>query len=261
MNNLAVTDPNELIQRQTRLMIIDYDITRFHSFDVFRYLLLDRSFFMQLDPLYLGIISDHRDVVEQVYLYKSICSSMSPFDCFKHTKGMIHIDKLDQYIVPAIDNDIAHVTVTDLSDMLAPALYNITVEVVRICYEKDPFVPEISELKNMRNIKVDRIFDLDFITNTIISNNINSILLSSVEFAIAIATRIIQLGYDTPLTFILCNYNYNMTEIEYHGHKIKDLKFLVELAALEQVKQYEFGVIDPFSSIQHCIDLFEPTEP
>ena len=59
---MAQSDTNQTLElfpqmlEKTKLLILDYDVTRYHSFDFFRKLLLDRDMFIHLKPEFLPFV-------------------------------------------------------------------------------------------------------------------------------------------------------------------------------------------------------------
>lgn len=247
--SLPVADPNQLIQRQSRILILDYDVTRFHSFDLFRYLCLDKSFFMKMDPVYVEMFRGHKPIAEQVDFYRSTCSSLNPFDNFPVYKDQVQPNQLDQYMNSMFKNERAAIMETDLSTALYTVLCSTSVTGFWVHYQNDPHKAGFADAVGLQSDVVDEMFRPKEIAKYIIKNAINSLIVSSVEFAILISSALIKEEYHTPMTLMICNYNYNYEPFEYKGNQFKQIKHVQTLLNLEDGYQYEIGMIDPFTGL------------
>ena len=247
--NPIYSDPSELIKRKTKLLILDYDVSRFHSFDLFRYLMLDHSYFIGVDPKYLEMVSNHKPIAEQVDFYRSTCSSINPFDYFIHTADKIHTSELDRQMNLMFQNPRAAITGTDLSQTLYQVICSSTLDVHWIHYQNDPYVPEFSIGTSIIIGTVNEMFKPREIASYIAKNGINSLIVSSIEFAILIIGELLHREYYNPMTILVCKYNYNYQEFDFKGAPMKALKCSNQIFGLQNKLQYEFGVLDTYTSI------------
>ena len=250
-SGLIIKDPNELIQRQSRLLIIDFDVTRYHSYDLFRYLLLDRHFFDDMDDQWLTMLSTIHDGMEQLDYYRSNCSNINPFENFKsyQNSGMT-ITELDQYINAMLSNPNAKAIDTELSKNLYTVFYRPGISMAWMHYKNDKHKPDFADGNiKFEDVPVDNIFDPDPIVEYIITNQINALLLSSVDYATILSVKLIGRNYKSPMTLMICNYRYNFIEFDFHGHPMRIIKHADILSQLEAGFQYEIGTIDPYSNL------------
>ena len=253
-----VNDPNDLIQRQSRILILDYDVTRFHSFDLFRYLLLNKSFFMQVDPIYLdGMIRGHKPIAEQVDFYRSTCSSLNPFDNFTKYKGSVKPAQLDSYMNAMFQNKNSVMTETELGNSLYTLLCANGIQAFWVHYRNDLHKAGFMDATHISDDVVDEMFKPDEISDYIIRHAINSMIIGSVELAVIVSYRLIYKKYTTPMTIMICSYNYNYTSFELKGQSFKVLKHGEDILGLQNKYQYEFGTIDPYTGISRNKRLLE----
>lgn len=261
MKELSYRSPNDLIQRRTNLMILDFDVLRFHSFDFFRYLLLDKSYFMQIDPMFLPMLRNHLPIAEQVDFYRSTCSNINPFDNFRHTAGSVKFNEIDQYINAMLKNPNAKSVMTQLSVSLYTSLCSsmMTTHVIR--YRSDTTKPTcISDAKNIIIANVDEMFRPKDIAEYIVSNRINALMISSIDLAILVSAELLRLQYREPMTIMVCNYRYNYISINVQKESMLVLNHPQEITSLIDNYQYEFCTIDPFTGITYNKRILQNSE-
>lgn len=262
----AFQSPNDLITRKTKLMILDFDVTRYHSFDLFRYLLLDRDFFMHLDPIMLPLIQGCKPIAEQVDYYRSTCTNLNPFDNFTHTKGTVTAAQLDQQMNSMFANKAAKITETQLNVSLYPLLCSDKVSAVYVKYRNDPHKADCVDYTNVKTEQVDEMFCPPKIAKYIIQSGINALMISSIDLAILIAKELIARDYHEPMTIMVCNYRYNYINVTLAmagNEVIQVMNHPAEITILTERYQYEFCAIDPFTGLTTCKRLLDgnPDKP
>ena len=240
-----ISDSNTLyplMMRQSKLLVMDYDVTRYHSFDLFRLLLLDKSMFMKIDPNLLPFVKE-RDAGKQVFFYSRNAKSLSPYDNFTHTKDLVNLEKYEERLQTLFTDEQAMITRTDVSDQFDAVFQRSDITGYLLRYKKDPHKPTF--IDKVKTYEVDRMLDLRMAAAIIIKENINAVMLSSVDLAVLLSERLVEFEYMTPVTFIIGLYFYNFNPIT------NMLKHVAELTTFEHKLNYEFGVFDPFSSLTY----------
>lgn len=256
----AFQNPNDLIKRRTNLLILDYDVTRYHSFDLFRYLLLDRDYFMHLHPIMLPFVQGCKPIAEWVDYYRSTCSNLNPFDNFTHMKGKVSASELDRQLNQFFSDKAAKITETQLNVSLYPLLCSDKVSTIYIKYRNDPHTADCIGYTNVKTEVVDEMFCPQKIAKYIMQNNVNALLLSSIDLAVLIAKELISHEYLEPMTIMVCNYRYNYIEVTLTmagNEVIRVMNHPAEITIFTERYQYEFCAIDPYTGLTACKRLLD----
>ena len=239
MDNRPPVDSHTLfpqMMQSTRLLVIDYDVFRYTSFDLFRYLLTDRQLFGTCDPMMRRLVL-HQTFPHQVYRYERGCPYFNPYEAFSDHSGM----KLLEY-EQALTNHFPSLktTPTELCDRFGVVFDRHTITGYILRYSRDRFeLPFDTMVKTYRG---NSILDLRMACAIIQKHQINAVMLSSVDLAILLAAKLQDGGITTPITFIIGSYQYNM---DYNGM----LRLVPEMVAYEQKYKHEFGMYEPFTNL------------
>lgn len=250
MNVQPTLDPNLLAQQVTRLLIVDYDVCRYHSFDLFRYSLLNWDMFQSLRPEYLNMLRLYREIADQVDCYRSTCVSINPFDNFDidHPEGHRF---LEQKLCEMFKDEQSKVTPTDVGSRFDIVFNAQKMVGFLMRYKDDPYQSEF-ELSNLVTVFNEQsVLDPNRVAELIITNNINAVMISSVDMAILVAGRLVNSGYKSPMTFILGTYHYNYEPVLSGEVTMATMKHAREMYILETELRYEFGVFDPYSGLSY----------
>lgn len=259
----AYTAPNDLITRKTKLMILDFNVMRYHSFDLFRYLLLDHEYFIHIDPSMVPMVKDQLPIAELIDFYRNNSLTLNPFDQFTHTADRISAVELDYHTRRMCADSKAIITETQLGYNLYPVICANSVDTTYVHYRDDPFTPEFVNYSNVKVIGVDQIFHPPGIAKYIMENTINAIMIGSVDLAILIAKELIVNQYHEPITIMVCNYRYNFQDqpIPMLDNKtIRVMNHSAEIVYLTDRYQYEFCAIDPYTGLSYAKQLLSEDE-
>ena len=223
----------------SRILIIDYDVTRFHSFDIFRYLLLDREFFRACDPTFLPLIKESNPLVQLQFYIKHV-SSINPFENFTHLKDMKLVD-MENRFKELLPSEAMVRTHTDIYHRLGLIFDRdgITGYLLRYPFDKTE-IPWINKVKVFTS---EHMLDLRMAAAIIDKFRINTVFISSIEAAILLCAKLDTMEYDSPISFIVGSYGYNFDP------EIRAFKHLREMNAFEYTKKHEFGIFSPFSGL------------
>lgn len=237
---------NARATRITNLLIIDYDVTRYHSFDMLRYLLMDREFFMALDPSYSAILDPKLTLAEQVDFVRHKVDKFNPYDLFTIDSGVKTVTDYESKLNAAFANSGMMTTPTGLHNNLSILLdrSDITGYIVR--YKNDPHKPEY--IDSMTVFESDNIMNIDYLTAIIQQYHINAIMIANIEMAIKICISLVNQGYREPITFMIARYAYNLEEV---GFMSSGPKYISEMNILEYSIKHEFGFYDPYSALTY----------
>lgn len=228
------------MMQTTRLLILDYDVTRYHSFDVFRYLLLDKDFFMKCKKEFYPIIKEG-DYWDKVVFYMENCPNFNPFDNFEDAKALSIFD-VDRMINDTLGQENIQVTRTDLDKQFDVVFDKPTINGFLLQYKNDK-PPSFSE--KVKRYESDRILDLRMAMAIIQKENINAIMVSSVDLAVLIAQRMMKHKIERSMTFIIGNYWYN------YDPSTKLMRHMQMMNLFELKKKHEFGIFDPYGSLHY----------
>lgn len=227
-----------------RILIIDHDINRYHSFELYSYLLTKREyFFSSIDTEFLGKFVTQPTLNKRVTYYLSKSEYLNPYKHFKSDTPITDTEyenRLNE-VLPEL-----HLIPSDISYRLRPLLYNNTVEGYLLKYSNDSHVSDYEEL--VKVFKTKNILDGAFAISIIQKFNINAIIVSSIELALRIAVKLYELDYKTPMTFYIGIYRYNY-DIETHA-----MKHMSSITGLEYMLKHSFMSIDPFTSLSYDKD-------
>jgi hypothetical protein len=222
----------------TRLLILDYDVTRYHSFDLFRYVSLEKELFVncipEMKPMYKT-----RDPYEQLSYYFNHANSLNPYDNFTTTANLKVHDMEDKFN-PKLKDEALHKTYTDMYHQLGVIFNRSGFAGYLLRYKNDPHrVPWEDTVKVYTS---DHVLELNMAVEIIKKHRINAVILSSVEAAIILCTRLEADGYHDSISFIIGGYKYNFDS---RGM----IKHIREMNLFEYKRKHEFGIFNPFSGL------------
>ena len=227
-----------------RILIIDHDINRYHSFELYSYLLTKREyFFNSIDQRFMVDFINQSTLNKKVTYYLSKSPYLNPYQHFKDTES-IDNKEYEEHLKDLLP--VLHIVPTDISERLSPMLYNESVEGFLLKYASDPH--RSSYENQVKVFKSDYILDGVFASAIIKKFSINTIFVSSIELAISIALKLYQMEYKEPLTFYVGIYRYN------YDPETKSMKHTSAIAGLEYAVKHSFMSIDPFTSLSYDKD-------
>lgn len=224
----------------TKLLILDYDITRYHSFDLFRFLLLDKKMFCSCDQKFLPFVK-MKDIGEQVFFYMRKNSNINPYDNFELTRDQYKITEYENRLNGFLNHPKMKMTPTDLDKRLSVLFERNNVTGFLLKYEKDPHIAGFSEY--VKTYTSNHILDLRMALAIITKEQINSMILSSVDVAVLIAEALVKAKITHPITFMICSYYYN------YDPNTNLMRHLKMMNILEYQYKHEFGLINPFTGL------------
>lgn len=229
------------MMQKTRLLIVDYDITRFHSFDIFRYLLLNTEYLRRLDPRYEQLLIEP-DLTKQVRFYLRNCRSLNPYMNFNDNTVISQPD-FDREVSSILSNGDMVAVPTDISRKFGYMFERKDLTGYLLKYVSDPYnVPWKDNLK--RIYTTNHMMDLEMACAVIEKHNINAVMISSIDMAINLAMKLSSRGYLTSITFIIGTYFYNYAE------ETGIQNGLIAQCALEYKYKHEFAIFNPFGALQ-----------
>lgn len=224
----------------TRMLIIDHDMTRFHSYELFSYLINDFEYFKQVDYQFLNGLMQRPDQQHRTLYYMRNTPVLSPFDLFSGTTEKGRLDQYEDALNQNFDN-LTKMIPTDLSFRLGSFFRSKTVTGYVLRYKKDVYPIDYEEdLKKV--YRSDHILDLAMAVAIIQEHNINSVMICSSELMVALIYYLYEAGYQTPINFFVASYRYNYDE---HGF-FKNLDYMNKF---QFGMKHEFNLIDPFTSL------------
>ena len=244
-------DPNNVAIDPVNLLIIDYDVTRFHTFDVFRWCLLDKVLFSdmidEIKPMvYTSAVAD------QVDFYRLNCISSNPLNHFKQYRDHPGNTKdfMEQIFSKACTDTKVKITKTDISTRLNVILSNKLVSGILLQYQFDPHVPEFTEVCDIKTEKWDSITDVRKLVSYTIEHQINAVMCGNIDlltpYLILLSEKV-----KTPMQVFICKYGYNY-EWRYPNQKpVRVLRYTPMLAALEEKYKYSFALVDSYSGLTY----------
>lgn len=230
----------------TNLLIIDYDVTRYHSFDLLRYLLLDRENFMSLDPSYSHFIGHKLTLAEQINYIRQNVSQFNPYDMFRGKFNVHTVNDFEDQLNIALTNSNMKETCTGLHGNLGILLDRSDINGFILRYKNDAHKPTYIDALTV--FEHDHIMNIDYITAIIQQYKINAIMIANIELAIQICISLIAQGYKEAITFMIGRYRYNFEQV---GQLGMGPKYIQEMNMLEYSIKHEFGFFDPYSALTY----------
>lgn len=223
-------------------MILDYDVTRYHSFDFFRFLLYDKSWFMRCNASFLKEFVELHNPLKQIRFYMKNCTSINPFDLFSGTEEYHSILAYEDWMNEHFDNKMLLTTPTDIAQRLSVIFDRNGISGYILKYAKDPFVPDFG--KNVKLYTTDHVMDLRMAVAIIEKHSINAVMVANVELATILAVKLQSVSWTNPISFMIGTYRYNYDP---------DNGMLLNIPLINSLEfnfKHEFGVFDPFTGLE-----------
>lgn len=242
--------------KHTRFLLVDYDICRYHSFDQLRWQLMvdsrDHQFEhfssirQDLRPLLQGSI----DWADQVRFAQQHIDRLNVYDVF--TKQPPDGDvttriKYERKLREMMSETPQKITPTDVNDRFGIVFDRSDITGYMVRYKADTNVPAF--IDQVKVFELNHVLNMRSIADIVKRHMINAIMISSSEFALQLATLLINSGYREPITFIIGRYAYNYFKDPESG-KLHPL-FNNEMGELEIGFKYEFGFFEPFTGLAY----------
>jgi len=226
------------MMQTTRLLILDHDVFRYHSFELFRYILRQPGMLKECDPKILSLVLNQQTLSDQIYRYERGCPNLNPYDCFPKYRGTMHTQEYEKRLVANLPN--LKVIPTDIARKFNVIFdrHTITGHVLR--YNDDQF--ELPFDDAIRTHRSDNILNLNAALELIMTNRINAVMVCSSDLAVILAAKLTQRGITWPMSFIIGSYGYNMGQ---DGQ----LRLVAQMFAYEQHYKHEFGMYEPFTGL------------
>lgn len=250
------TDMFPDIMKATRLLIIDHDVTRYHSFDLLRYTLFKREdLFESLNQAYIKMITPHTEIAEQVQFMRTTVPKFNIFDMFDQDAGVHTTEEYSAKIKEMFSDKLSKITQTDVSTRFDVVFdkQNITGYLLR--YKGEDNVPTCY---NKLTVYEDpNILTLEAAAKIIRKHQINAVMVCSNEMVVRLMTMLVKSGYTTPITFIIARYAYNFIMDD---NKCAAPTYNREMGFFEIQYKHEFGFFDPFSGLTFRYRLLQNEE-
>lgn len=250
------------VMKKTRLLIIDHDVCRYHSYDLLRYQLFrdtqigDKEHFMSIKPDYRFLLKSGIELAQRVKFAQNNLKEFNIYQCFDKDLGIETSDQYAGKICEMFHDPGAKVTMTDVSR----TQFNIIFDRQNI----DGFLLKYTGENNRPSCynkltvyEAENILDLNTAVAIIKQDRINTVMLCTTELAVRLAIRLQQEGYTDPITFIIARYAYNF--VHDNGSMLYPM-LGEEIGTLEMQYKHEFGFFDPFSTLTYRERYIKETE-
>ena len=229
------------LMRSTRMLLIDYDLTRYHSFELFSYLLLQKEYFMAVkDKEFLSTFVKQPDLNHKVLYYVRHATEYNPYLLFEDNYHLTTSEMEDQ--LNLLFSKLDRLIPTDLDDRLYALFKNNNIDGYLLKYTNDPHIPSYESALN-KVYTSDHILDLRMAVEIIKYHRINAVMTSSLRIIMQLIGYLTDQGYPEPLSFFFGTYFYN------YDPETKNMKFMGTMNIVEYFKKYEFNIIDTFTEL------------
>lgn len=239
-NNPTLTLFPQMLQK-TKLLILDYDVTRYHSFDLFRWVLLDREMFMSLKPELHQFVK-YSDSMDQLWWFIRNNRNINIYDNFTSTKNKIDLTEYENRLNTAMRADNMIITQTDITKRFSVVFNKNSVETFWLKYKHD-MNHIIGEDDIQKIYTTDRVLDLRMAVAVIQKEVINAVMVANSELMILLIKKLREVGYTNQISFMLGTYAYN------YDPRSGIMRNISLINKLEYLYKYEFGVFDPFTGL------------
>ena len=250
----AFQDPYPELMKDTRMLIVNYDVLRYHSFDLLRYTLFklalhDVESFGRLRLSYIPIVDESWSLEEKIVYMKRMFRYENIF------KGFVDVgpngDDMKEYeerIEMMFEDPKAIALPTELALDLYPMIDRKDMTVYLLMYPGDIVKPSFYD--GCTVYESSNILDMEMAVAIILKHNINAVMVNSNRAAIRIAERLHEEKHNDPMTFIVGDYGYNYEFVEGKRYLPTDR---VKMGMLELGRNYEFGTFDPFTRLTRAV--------
>lgn len=241
---------NPDVMKKTRMLVVDHNVCRFHSFDLFmwfNYQLAkkgDFSTYSKIDPKFLPMMLPTVSMSERVRIYRTYATSPDPYSCYRGLDKELTVAEYETLLNEMMTDSTNWVTPTDISTAMDPIFVRSDVEGYLLRYAEDRNVPIYTS--NMTVYERDNVLDLDYTIKLIQKHRINAIMMDSTDRAMHLTMKLQEVGYKDHLTFMIARYGYNF---EFRNGEPYQLKHNLTLGRLELEYHHEYGYFDPFTGM------------
>lgn len=238
--------------KDTRLLIVDHNVCRYHSFDLLMWYIyrLSRSgsfdMLSTLKESMYPLIDPEATVEDRVVFHKLHARTIDPMDCFNGAKPLSTTD-YESMLETMMGSGDAWNTRTDISVRLDPLFTRKDVTGYLLRYPADRNRPIYVD--NLTVIEDRHVLNGTVCGDVIATNRINAVMVGSADQAIAISARLVELGYREHITFMIAHYGYNY-DLNDKGMPYYP-KYNEEFGRLEITFHHEYAYFDPFTGISN----------
>lgn len=243
------------MMKATRLLIIDHDVCRYHSFDLLRYqLYLDavrlgdvgKKHFVSINPEYKCLLSAKTELASQVQFAQRQVCQFNVFNCFGYDLGVHDSVTYTVKIHDMLQDPAAKITPTDVNSRFGIIFDRKNITGYILQYTGDTNHPNYMDKLTQFNDPM--LLNLNTAMDIIMEHQINAVMICSTELAVKLAAALYQAGYKKSITFIIGRYAYNFRCED--GKMIEPL-LNKEMGVLEVNLKHEFGYFDPYSGLTY----------
>lgn len=240
------------MMKKTKLLILNHDVVRYHSFDLLRYQLFRDTqtgqfeHFASILPEYQLFLHAKTDVAEQVKFMQKHVKCFNVYECFSDPMGITNVAAYTEKIHEMLQAPYGNYTRTDIASTFQIVFERKDIEGYVLQYTHETCKP--NWYHDFVTVYEDPfLLNLDAATDIIVENNINAVMLCSSELALRLASRLIDRGYHSSMTFLIGRYGYNF-QFDDAGTWTLPI-FNAELGLLEINYHYEIGYFDPYTGL------------
>lgn len=227
----------------SRVLLLNFDLLRFHSFELFAQLLLEEDYFFSMnDPAFLTTFVNQPTLMDQVYYYYQHAIHLNPLAYFDRTKDAT-LDDMENLLNERFKT-LNRTIPTDLLDKIGIVFQNDTVDGYLLSYQADPVVATYH--KNLKKCyTTDRVLDLRMAVEIIRLHQINVVMLSSFQTMLRLIAYLEKYKIPLPIAYFVGKYFYN------YEPETGIVRYVDALNRIEYNRRIEINVVDPFTAIHN----------
>lgn len=244
------------MMKDTRMLIIDYDVCRYHSMDVLvRQFQLDGDngdeglkHFLTFNADYEYIANSRNPLEGRIFRMVRDVPIMNVYQLFEDTLGVDTEEDYERKVNETISDPLSEVTLTDVTTRFQAVFDRRGITGCILRYPNEPIVP--SYMDKLVLFEDEHILDMRMAASIVISRRINTVMMADATCALKLINILRAHGYTDSITFILGCYGYNYI-FDPETHRRVTLMHNELFAAMELEYNYEFGYFDPFSGLSY----------
>ncbi|MCM1230166.1 MAG: hypothetical protein NC489_08535 [Ruminococcus flavefaciens] len=247
--------------QHTRLLLVDYDVCRYHTFDMLRWQLMvdstkthNMEHFMSIREDLHPLLNGSTDWADQAQFAQVHVDKPNIYQLFsKSAEGAGAPDARDSRIAyekkinEMFQNRPQRITPTDVASRFGIVFERPDITGYLMQFKEETHHPDFYDQVN--HIAVNHVLSAKVIVAVVKQFKINAIMIGSSELALKVAADLINSGYKSPITFIIGRYAYNYQK-DTVRNKLVPL-FNAEMGELEIGFKYEFGFFEPFTGLAY----------
>lgn len=251
---MNVIDPkfqtNRELFKDTRMLLIDHNVCRYHSLDLFSWILnqdaVTNNFdhFSSINPILVPWLDPSIYIGDRILHYLRFAWSADPRSFFRSDTLHPTLEEAENELNDMLADPKSVITPTDLNVRFGPVFERKDFTGYLLRYPKDRNYPAYYNLLTV--YEDDHVLNPELECSIIRKHRINAIVLDSVEQALRLTLDLQRQGYKDHITFLIARYGHNY---EFRNGQPYYPKMNEILGQYEIKYHHEYCYYDPFTGL------------